>query len=218
MEWVRAIKRDIEREVIAIDGKTIRGSFNTRTGQKAIHLVSAWATENRLVFAQVKTEEKHNEITAIPTLLEMIALKGCIVTIDAMGCQYKIAGQIVASGADYLFALKENQETLYEDVKLYFEGVDNGHPSPNIATHTTFDVDHGRLETRFHGITPDVAWLIERHPAWKSIKSIGMIDSTRESGDKVSHERRLYVSSLPPDPQVFAVAGRAHWGIENSLH
>jgi predicted transposase YbfD/YdcC len=218
MEWVRAIKRDIEREVIAIDGKTVRGSFNTRQGHKAIHLVSAWATKNRLVFAQVKTEEKSNEITAIPTLLEMIALKGCIVTIDAMGCQYKRADQIVAAGADYLFALKENQGTLYEDVRLYFEDVDLTRLDPNIATHTTFDVDHGRLESRFHGITADVSWLVERHPTWKSIKSIGVIDSKREIGDKVSFERRLYVSSLPPDPELFAVTGRSHWGIENSLH
>jgi predicted transposase YbfD/YdcC len=218
MEWVRAIKRDITREVIAIDGKTVRGSFNSRTGQKAVHLVSAWAAENRLVFAQVKTGEKENEITAIPTLLEMIALKGCIVTIDAMGCQYKIADQIAAAGADYLFALKENQGTLYEDVKTYFEGFDRTRPDPAVAVHTTFDVDHGRLESRLYGITSDTAWLIERHPAWKSITSIGVIDSTRELGDKVSHERRFYVSSLPSDPQVFAAAGRGHWGIENSLH
>jgi hypothetical protein len=107
---VRGIKRDLEREVIAIDGKSVRGSFNTRQEQQAIHLVSAWATENRLVFAQVKTEEKHSEITAIATLLEMIALKGCVVTIDAMGYQYKIADQITAAGADYLFALKENSD------------------------------------------------------------------------------------------------------------
>jgi hypothetical protein len=110
MEWVRAMKQDINREVIAIDGKTVRGSFNTRQESRAIHLVSAWAAENRLVFAPVKTEEKSNEITAIPTLLEMIALKGCIVTIDAMGCRYTIADQIVAARADYLFALKENQK------------------------------------------------------------------------------------------------------------
>ncbi|MDR3114611.1 MAG: ISAs1 family transposase, partial [Treponema sp.] len=117
MAWVRAIKQDKEREVVAIDGKTVRGSFNVRQGNKAIHLVSAWATGNRLVFAQVKTGEKSkgNEvstITAIPALLEMIALKGCIVTIDAMGCQYKIADQIVKAGADYVLSLKENQETL----------------------------------------------------------------------------------------------------------
>jgi predicted transposase YbfD/YdcC len=218
MAWVRAIKRDIKREVIAIDGKTVRGSFNTRQESKAIHLVSAWATENRLVFAQVKTEEKSNEITAIPTILELIALNGCIVTIDAMGCQYKIADQIIAAQADYLFALKENQETLYEDAQTYFEDFDSTHADPNIREHTTFEVDHGRLERRFHGITDDVSWLVERHPLWKSIKTIGIIDATRGCGDKISHERRLYVSSLPPDPQLFATSGRAHWGIENSLH
>jgi predicted transposase YbfD/YdcC len=218
MTWVRAIKRDITREVIAIDGKTVRGSFNTRQESKAIHLVGAWATENRPVFAQVKTEEKSNEITAIPTLLEMIALKGCIVTIDAMGCRYKTAEQIVAAQADYLFALKENQETLYDDVKTYFEDFDCIHPDPNIACHSTFEVDHGRLERRFHGVSGDVSWLVDRHPLWKTIKSIGVIDATCESGDKISQERRLYVSSLPPDPELFATSGRGHWGIENSLH
>ncbi|MDR3174444.1 MAG: ISAs1 family transposase, partial [Treponema sp.] len=108
--------------------------------------------------------------------------------------------------------------TLYEDVCLYFEDVDLTRPDPAIATHTTFDVDHGRLESRLHGITSDVSWLVERHPTWKSIKSIGVIDSKREQGDKVSRERRLYVSSLPADPELFAVTGRSHWGIENSLH
>jgi hypothetical protein len=101
---------------------------------------------------------------------------------------------------------------LYEDVKLYFENVGLTHPDPNVAVHTTFDVDHGRLESRFHGITADVPWLAERHPAWKSIKSIGVIDSKRELRDKVSHERRLYVSGLPADPRLFAVTGRSHWG------
>ncbi|MDR2738946.1 MAG: ISAs1 family transposase, partial [Treponema sp.] len=222
MAWVRAIKRDIGREVAdlqsdAIDGKTARGSFNTRQKRKAIHLAGAWAAGNRLVFAQVKTEEKGNEITAIPTLLELIALEGCIVTIDARGCQYKIAGRIIAAQADYLFALKENQGTLYEDVKTYFEDFDNTHPDPDVRQHTAFEADHGRLEKRFHGIAGEVSWLVERRPAWKSIKPIGIIDAARESGVK-SHERRLYVSSLPPDPQLFAVSGRAHWGIEHSLH
>jgi predicted transposase YbfD/YdcC len=103
-------------------------------------------------------------------------------------------------------------------VKTYFEDFDSTHPDPNIAEHKTFDVDHGRIERRFHGVTGDVAWLIERHPVWKSIKSIGVIDTKRECGGKISHERRLYVSSLPPDPEVFANSGRGHWGIENSLH
>jgi hypothetical protein len=117
MARVRAIKQDIDREVTAIDGKIVRGSFNTRQGNRVVHMVSTRATENRLVFARVKTEEKSNEITAIPALLEMTTLKGCIVTIDAMGCQYKTANQIVRAGADYVFSLKENQETLYDDVK-----------------------------------------------------------------------------------------------------
>jgi predicted transposase YbfD/YdcC len=114
--------------------------------------------------------------------------------------------------------LKENQGIWYEDVKTYFEDCDSAHPDPNIREHTTFDADHGRLERRFHRITGDVSWLVERHPAWKSIRSIEVIDATRESGDKVSHERRLYVSGLPPDPGLFAAPSRAHWGIENSLH
>jgi predicted transposase YbfD/YdcC len=218
MTWVRAIQQDTEREVIAIDGKTVRGSFNTREGSKAIHLVSAWATENQLVFAQVKTEEKSNEITAIPTLLEMIALKGCIVTIDAMGCQYKIANQIVEAGADYVLSLKENQETLYDDVKTYFDGIDFAHPAPLVETSSTFDVDHGRQERRNHAVTGDVSWLIDAHPAWSTITSIGVVESIRTIGETVSTEQRYYVSSLPPDPVVFGTSVRAHWGIENSLH
>ncbi|MDR1250299.1 MAG: ISAs1 family transposase [Treponema sp.] len=218
MAWVRAIKQDQEREVIAIDGKTVRGSFNVRQGSKAIHLVSAWATENRLVFAQVKTEEKSNEITAIPTLLEMIALKGCIVTIDAMGCQYKIANQIVNAGADYVLSLKENQETLYDDVKTYFEGIDFTHPDPLVQTDSTFEVDHGRQERRNHAVTGDVSWLVAAHPAWNTIKSIGVVESIRTIGERVSTEQRYYVSSLPPDPVVLGSSVRAHWGIENSLH
>jgi predicted transposase YbfD/YdcC len=125
----------------------------------------------------VKTDEKSNEITAIPALLEIIALKGCIVTIGAMGCQYTIAGRIVGAGADYLFSLKENQKALYEDVKTCFEEAGSARPDPNVAVHTAFDADHGRFESRFHGITGDVSWLVDRHPAWKSIKSIGVIDA-----------------------------------------
>ena len=120
MDWVRSIKKDIPQEVIAIDGKTIQGSFDKYKGMEAAHIVSEWATENRLVFAQVKTEEKSNEITAIPELLSLIALKGCIVTIDAMGCQYEIANRIVNEGGDYLFSLKGNQSSLHDDVTEYF--------------------------------------------------------------------------------------------------
>jgi predicted transposase YbfD/YdcC len=218
MDWAAAMRVPIDREVIAIDGKTIRGSANKQGGLKAAHMVSAYATEQRLVFAQVKTAEKQNEITAIPELLALFALKGGIVTIDAMGCQYKIADQIVEAGADYLFSLKENQESLYEDVKEYFTGLDFEHPDEAVKVHQTFAVDHGRQERRKHGITSDVQWLRERHPAWRTIQSIGVIEGRREIGEAVSIEKRYYVSSLTADAAVFAFAARAHWGIENSLH
>ena len=218
MAWVRDIKQDTCREIIAIDGKTVRGSFNSRLETSPLHLVSAWATGNRLVLAQVKTQDKSNEITAIPCLLELIAVKGCIVTIDAMGCQYKIAEQIVEKEADYVFTLKEHQETLYQDVTEYFCDLDFSHPQPDVLTDSTFDVDHGRIERRFYGVSGNVSWLTERHPAWKTIKSIGIVQSTRETSERISTERRYYVSSLAPDPKLFATAVRAHWGIENSLH
>jgi len=218
MAWVRDIKQDTTQEIIAVDGKTVRGSFNSQLDASPLHLVSAWATGNRLVLAQVKTQDKSNEITAIPSLLELIALEGCIVTVDAMGCQYKIADYIVEEKADYVFSLKENQQSLYEDVAEYFKGIDFSHPAPDILVESTFDVDHGRLERRSYGVSGNVSWLTERHPAWKTIKSIGIVQSTRETPQKTSTERRYYVSSLNPDSELFAAAVRAHWGIENSLH
>jgi predicted transposase YbfD/YdcC len=218
MAWVRDIKQDAAHEIIAVDGKSVRGSFNSQLDASPLYLVSAWATRNRLVLAQVKTQDKSNEITAIPLLLELIALKGCIVTIDAMGCQYKIADYIAAQKADYVLSLKENQLSLYEDVTEYFQGIDFSHPEPGIQVKSTFDVDHGRLERRCYGVSGNVSWLAGRHPAWKTIKSIGVVQSTRETPEKISNECRYYVSSLNPDPELFATAVRAHWGIENSLH
>lgn len=218
MAWVRSIKREIPHEVIAVDGKTIRGSFDAHRGLKAAHMVSAWATENRMVFAQVKVDEKHNEITAIPELLSMIALSGCIVTIDAMGCQYEIANQIKEADADYLFSLKGNQGNLHADVKEYFRDCDYDEPEGEVRFHTTVDVDHGRIETRHHTCTDDVQWLHERHPKWHSIRSIGLITSQRDVNGTVSSETRYYVSSLPATPELFATTARAHWSIENSLH
>ena len=216
--WVRDIKQDTEQEIISIDGKTVRGTFNANRETPALHLVSACASKNRLVLAQVKTQDKSNEITAIPLLLELIALKGCIVTIDAMGCQYKIADQIVEKKADYLFSLKENQETLYQDVCEYYQDLDFAHPEADVLTESTFDVDHGRIERRLHAVSGNVAWLKERHPHWETINSFGVIQATRETAQQISTERRYYISSLPPDPKLFAIAARAHWGIENSLH
>jgi predicted transposase YbfD/YdcC len=218
MAWVRSIRENIREEIIAIDGKTLRGSFDRNKGIKAAHIVSAWATENRMVFAQVKVDEKSNEITAIPELLSMIALEGSIITIDAMGCQYEIANQITEAKADYAFSLKGNQGSLHTDVKEYFEAIDFVSPERNTFTYTTTDVDHGRIEVRKYAITENVEWLKSRHPNWQSIKSIGVVEASREIEGTVTVERRLFVASLPADPQVFAKVVRGHWGIENSLH
>jgi predicted transposase YbfD/YdcC len=222
MNWVRAIKQNTEREIIAIDGKTAKGSFNAETG-KALHIVSAWATANRLVFGQVKTEDKSNEITAIPVLLDKIALEGSIVSIDAMGCQYKIANKIIKKKADYLFSLKGNQGNLHDDVKEYFADFDFDKPASEMKyisfkTVSTHDEKHGRIEDRDYAVSDDVAWLHKCHPKWKTIRSIGIVDSRREEKGKVTQERRHFVSSLPADPAEFAKVVRSHWGIENSLH
>jgi predicted transposase YbfD/YdcC len=201
MNWVRAIKKEYEREIIAIDGKTVRGYF--KTGGEALHIVSAWATENRLVFGQVKTEEKSNEITAIPKLLEHLALEGCIVTIDAMGRQHKIARDVVRKKADYLFSLKANQETLYEDVKEYFEGLDfsaSAGKNRNIQFHSasTHDERHGRIEDRDYAVSEDVGRLVERRPEWKAIRSMGVVESSREvKGARIYYE----VFDAPPSEQ-----------------
>jgi predicted transposase YbfD/YdcC len=218
MNWVRAIKQNTAREIIAIDGKTVKGAFNAEAG-KALHIVSAWATANRLVFGQVKTDDKSNEITAIPTLLDKIALEGSIVSIDAMGCQYEIADKTVRKKADYLFSLKGNQGNLHEGVKEYFAGFDFDKPASEMKyisfkTVSTHDEKHGRIEGRDYAVSGDV----QRHPKWKTVKSIGVADSRREVKGVVKSERRYFVSSLPADPQEFAKAARAHWGIENSLH
>ncbi len=166
----------------------------------------------------MKVDEKSNEITAIPEFLSLIALQGCIVTIDAMGCQYEIADHIREADADYLFSLKGNQGDLHADVKEYFRDCDSDAPEPEIRVHTSVDVDHGRIETRRHACSDDVQWRVERHPQWHSIRSIGVITAQREIRGRVSTERRYYLSSLPADPTLFATTARAHWGIENSLH
>jgi predicted transposase YbfD/YdcC len=157
MQWINALKPGIEREVIAIDGKSIRGTFSSHKSLRAVHMVSAWASERRITLGQVKVAEKSNEITAIPQLLEMIALQGCIVTIDAMGCQYEIANKIVKAEADFVFSLKRNQSSLHKDVVEYFGDVDiEKNQNDTIQTFKTFDVDHGRIETRWHSISSDI--------------------------------------------------------------
>ena len=206
--WVRSIAKITNGEIISIDGKTACGSRDAKA--KAIHLVSAWANANQLVLGQVKTDEKSNEITAIPTLLEMLELKGCIVTIDAMGCQKDIAKQITQAEADYVFGLKGNQTSLHDDVKLYFE-TEKVKP-----TETTYDKGHGRVETREYFLETQLDWLSQKAD-WAGLNAIGMVKSRVWEKDILREESRFFVTSLT-DVKVFAKAVRAHWGIENSLH
>jgi predicted transposase YbfD/YdcC len=220
--WTAALQDNI-REIVAIDGKTLRRSFDRARGQGPIHMISAWATGQRLVLGQLAVDAKENEITAIPELLALLTLKGAIVTIDAIGCQKKIAAAIRERGADYLLALKENQPTLYRDVADFLvEQRAAGFrdcAAASWATCQTSDADHGRVETRRHWIVGDIAWLQERHPAWPDLTSIAMIEAVREApGKPASCQTRFYIASIAPDAAEFAHAARQHWGIENGLH
>lgn len=216
--WVRAACRLIPGEIVPIDGKTLRRSHDRAKGKTALHMVSAWASANRLVLGQISTEEKSNEITAIPRLLELLEIHGCVVTIDAMGCQKKIAETIVDRGADYVLAVKDNQPSLLEDIKPYFDGVTTQTaPSASMGFLETVEGDHGRIETRRHWITSDIDWLRQHHP-WEGLKSIGMVERRREVGDKTTTELHYYILSLPADVERLAQAARGHWGIENPVH
>jgi len=216
-EWVRAVHTISKGQVVAIDGKTVRGSKNGKT--KAIHMVSAWANANKLVLGQVKTEEKSNEITAIPELLEILEISGCIVTIDAMGCQKDIVEKILKKGGDYVLAVKGNQSSLHEDIQLFFK---DALPSKmkDIAHdyYKTIEKDHGRIEKREYYTTSDVEWLKKRHGEWKNLQSIGIAKSTVQLGERTREDIRFYISSLDADAKQFGKAVREHWGIENSLH
>ena len=218
LDWVRAAFQTIAPQVIAIDGKTLRHSYDRSSNKAAIHMVSAWATENRLVLGQVKTEEKSNEITAIPELLRVLALKGCIVTIDAMGCQREIVKQIVEQGADYVISLKGNQGTLHKEVELLLQSAkETGFKDLSHDTCETTDGEHGRIEIRRFTTTGEVDWF-EDKSKWEKLTSFGMVESERQIGDKTTRDTRYYISSLPSDAKTFAHASRGHWGIENGLH
>jgi predicted transposase YbfD/YdcC len=218
--WVEGLVRLSEQEVVALDGKQLRRSVDRAAEKSAIHLVSAWASENRLVLGQVKVDEKSNEITAIPKRLEQLSLKGCIVTIDAMGCQKAIAARIIEAQADYVLSLKGNQGALHEDVKLFldtaaatdFQGIAHGH-------HDSVDGDHGRIEQRRVWSTEAIEWRRARHPEWVGLRSIAMVEAERTVNGQTSRERRYYISSLPGEnANRIAHAIRTHWSVENTLH
>jgi predicted transposase YbfD/YdcC len=218
LSWMQAVAEETEGEVVAIDGKTLRRSFDKGRAKRAIHMVSAWATENGVVLGQRKVEAKSNEITAIPELVDLLALKGCIVTIDAMGCQRAIAQKIVEQGADYVLALKGNQPTLEQAVaRLFVTGPKAAAHRTRSDYHDQTEQGHGRVETRCYWITEELDAELTA-AAWPGLRSIGMVEATRTLAGETTVEQRFYLSSLKPDAPQFARAVRNHWGIENRLH
>jgi len=212
LEWVKDIAELTEGEVVSIDGKTIRGSRSS-DGKSFIHIVSAWANKNQLCLGQIKVGEKSNEITAIPKLLNILALKGCIVTIDAMGCQKKIAKKIIAQEADYILGAKKNHPSLYEAIE---EIVRFTKPTSIWEDH---DLGHGRIEHRVCSIYSDLS-TIENKDDWKGLNAIVKIESKRiqKKGHQEQSETRFYITSLQTNAEIIGKAVRSHWGIENSLH
>ena len=218
LAWREALSDLSNGDIVSIDGKTLRHSFDHAASKAAIHMVSAWAHANRLVVGQLTVAAKSNEITAIPKLLQLLDLQGATVTIDAMGCQKEIAQAITDQGADYVLALKENHQTLYDDVKLFLDdakATDFGESAH--ACVATVDGDHGRIETRTYWVTSAIEWLGAK-ASWAKLQSIGMVESRREIAGTASTETRFFLTSLPGDAERFAQAVRQHWGIENSLH
>lgn len=216
--WIQAVFTVTSGQVIAIDGKTLRRSYDRGCNQAAIHMVSAWAQANRLVLGQVKTEAKSNEITAIPELLKLLEVKGSIVTIDAMGCQKAIAADIIDRGGDYVLALKGNQGRLSEQVKPFFtQAQANQFAGIAHEYHETVDGGHGRVEVRRYW-TVTVPPEVTEAEKWKGLQTIGMVESERHIEAKVTREIRYYISSLDSDAERFGRAVRGHWGIENTLH
>jgi predicted transposase YbfD/YdcC len=218
--WVQALVEATEGRVVAIDGKTLRHSFDKAKGKGALHLVGAWATENKLLLGQQAVDSKSNEITAIPKLLEIIDVAGAIVTIDAMGCQKEIAAKIIDRGGDYVLALKGNQENLHKDVKkLFLEGLANDFEGLEHHCCRTTDEEHGRNETRLYYVVDLPTELAERYAEWKDLKTLGMAICERQVGDAMpTVEMRFYICSIEAKVKTFARAVRGHWGIENNLH
>jgi len=220
IRWVRAISQLSQGEVIAIDGKTVRHSYDRAKGKGAIHMVSAWASANRLVLGQRKVDEKSNEITAIPQLLQVLAIEGCIVTLDAMGAQKEIASAIIDQGADYVLALKGNQGSLLKDVQWLFDQAQatQFQEVPHDFAQT-IDKGHGRIEIRrcWTLSESELDYLVQK-PQWKGLQTVVMLQSERRIKGQVSTETRYYISSLENHAAKIAAAIRTHWTVENHLH
>lgn len=218
LSWMQHICHLSSGEVVPIDGKTLRHSYDTELDQSAIHMVSAWATTNRMVLGQLKVAEKSNEITAIPELIDALDITGCIISTDALGCQKEIAYRTIENQADYVLALKGNQEYLYEDVKQLFDtllGQDTR--SSVLDYYETFDESHGRIEVRRYWTTSLLDTLRTKEQ-WRGLQTVGMVESERSLNGNTTTERRYYILSLPNDARTFGISVRSHWGIENAVH
>jgi len=220
-EWVQGVCGVMTDRVIAIDGKALRGSRSSARGLRALHMVSAYAAEMGLTLGQKPCEEKSNEITAIAELLPTLALEGAVVTIDAMGCQTEIAGQIVEGGADYVLAVKDNQPGLADALRGFFACLNQpGYPPRAFQQHETVDKGHGRFETRRCTAVDDLAWLdlLGLRERWPKLSSVACIESSREFGAQIQTQTRYVISSLPGDARRILHAARTHWAVENGLH
>jgi len=227
LRWTQSVRQAVPREIVALDGKALRRALSQ--DQSIPYIVSAWAEGNDLVLGQLKVADKSNEITAVPELLRVLELSGCIVTVDAMGCQKKIAREIVEADADYVLALKGNQEKVHEEVKSFLDAAleEKNRPRPKgapvaqqaqtLQEFATVEKDHGRIETRRYYQSDSLAWFADK-AKWEELGSVGMVESSREIAGKVTLERRYYLSSLKLDVETFARAVRGHWGVENKLH
>jgi len=227
LRWTQSLRQAVAQEIVALDGKALRRALNK--DQSIKYVVSAWAESNGLVLGQLKVADKSNEITAVPQLLRVLELSGCIVTIDAMGCQKNIAKEIKEADADYVLALKGNQETVHEEVKTFLDATLEEQQAPravgaklskaaaNLASLQTVEKDHGRVETRRYYQSDQLDWFADRSK-WQGLQSVGMVESIRELEGKTTIERRYYLSSLSLGIETFARAVRSHWGVENKVH
>jgi len=227
LRWTQSLRQAAHREIVAVDGKALRRAMNKKENVK--YVVSAWAESNSLVLGQLKVTDKSNEITAVPELLRVLELSGCIVTLDAMGCQKKIAKEIIEADADYVLALKGNQETVHDEVKSFLdatiaEAQAPRAPGAKLSKHAaalvqfeTLEKDHGRIETRRYYQCDQLSWFADLEK-WEGLKSVGVVESTREIEGQKTTERRYYLSSLTLDEELFARAVRSHWGVENKVH
>jgi len=227
LRWTQSLRQAVGQEIVALDGKALRRALNRDQSLK--YVVSAWAESNRLVLGQWKVADKSNEITAVPELLRVLELAGCIVTVDAMGCQKQIAKEIIESDADYVLALKGNHETVHEEVKTFLDaavaertaarpvGAKPSKAAATLAVLETVEKDHGRIETRRYYQSTELDWFADR-AQWEGLRSVGMLEAIREVGAERTVERRYYLASLPLGVTPFARAVRGHWSVENKLH